>query len=1005
MSQEIFFAQQQASVTSFNNLIRHLGGLQKLQTQNLLSSLQQRNDESLEALRASRLRLPDANDWREYLIDAGQRSLLFWDALRQRGDNTLAYERAGFPFLLHFDYEVLLDGSTLSAPVNYSLLRIIPEPGQTTNESLPPVIVIDPRGGHGAGIGGFKEDSEIGESLRAGHPTYFIGFSHWPQPEQTLVDVAAAQAKFIETVIARHPKAGKPVVIGNCQAGWALMSLAAVRPELPGLVIIAGAPLSYWAGVDGRNPMRYSGGLLGGAWMTRLGSDLGNGRFDGAWLVSNFENLNPANTYWTKYYNLFAKVDSETPRFLDFERWWSSPVLFNSEEIEAIVDDLFIGNSLTGVNRRKGGQVDLRKIEAPVVVFCSYGDNITPPQQALDWIVDLYPTDLALHSSGRTIVYLEHASIGHLGIFVSGKVARREYHNLIGVIDAIQALPPGLFELIIDDVPRAGEGAEAYEVHFESRSIADIMREDDGREEEVEFAITDRVSDVNSTLYDLTVRPWLSRLIDEPAAELMRQTNPFRMQRVAWSSLNPALWWLPGTAELARRSRQPARTDNPLLAWQNLFASSIEHAWDTYRDIRDASQEWAFHSIFGWMGALLSGQLPHTARKANRQDPELLERLHECLPQGGPLEASLRILLLLANASGSLDKELLEGIVKDYRRRLSQEPGTPDIATLRKVARQQSLLVFAYPEESLRTLAHLLPDGASRQRVLAQIIPVVPEWHRSDGQLGKVWRELYQALGLPLPAFAQPLPAANDAAMAIEEEKASATEPEAPAQPEAKAAAEPEAPTQPEAKAVAEPEAPAQPEAKAAAEPKAPAQPEAKAAVEPEAPTQPEAKAAVEPEAPTQPEAKVAAEPEAPTQPEAQTVAAPEAPAQPETKAAAPEAPTQLELAAPAQPETKSQTEPAPAQPAVKAAAETAAVTQPEMQVVAEPQVESRAEPAAPEATAQAAAATPASPKKPAKPRVRVRAKAEPSATQSTAAPAKPRAPRKPRKPAPDKPE
>ena len=26
--------------------------------------------------------------------------------------------------------------------------------------------------------------------------------------------------------------------------------------------------------------------------------DLGNGKFDGAWLVSNFENLNPANTLW-----------------------------------------------------------------------------------------------------------------------------------------------------------------------------------------------------------------------------------------------------------------------------------------------------------------------------------------------------------------------------------------------------------------------------------------------------------------------------------------------------------------------------------------------------------------------------------------------------------------------------------------------------------------------------------------------------------------------------------
>ena len=46
----------------------------------------------------------------------------------------------------------------------------------------------------------------------------------------------------------------------------------------------------------GKNPMRYLGGLLGGSWLTALTSDLGNGKFDGAYLVDNFENLNPANT-------------------------------------------------------------------------------------------------------------------------------------------------------------------------------------------------------------------------------------------------------------------------------------------------------------------------------------------------------------------------------------------------------------------------------------------------------------------------------------------------------------------------------------------------------------------------------------------------------------------------------------------------------------------------------------------------------------------------------------
>jgi pimeloyl-ACP methyl ester carboxylesterase len=202
-----------------------------------------------------------------------------------------------------------------------------------------------------------------------------------------------------------HPQAdGKPCVIGNCQAGWAVMMLAAVRPELFGPIIIAGSPLSYWAGVHGKNPMRYSGGLLGGSWLTALASDLGHGKFDGAWLVQNFENQNPANTLWSKPYNLYSKVDTEAPRYLGFERWWGGHVNLNAEEIQFIVDELFVGNKLAAgeITTSDGTAIDLRNIRSPIVVFCSEGDNITPPQQALDWILDLYENVDEIRSYGQT---------------------------------------------------------------------------------------------------------------------------------------------------------------------------------------------------------------------------------------------------------------------------------------------------------------------------------------------------------------------------------------------------------------------------------------------------------------------------------------------------------------------------------------------------------------------------------------------------------------------------
>ena len=755
MSQESFFAKQEGGLSSFHNLFDHLGRLHRLHTQIVLGAFGQRQKDLLAPFREGQLRQPNASDCWEYLVDFGQRSLLFWDTLRQRGDNTLAHERAGYPLLLKFRYECLIDGRELPHPVNYSLLRILPEPGLLQDENRQPVIIIDPRGGHGAGIGGFKSDSEVGESLRAGHPTYFIAFSHSPEPGQTLEDIGEAEAYFIEQVSTFHPAAGKPVVIGNCQAGWALMGLTAVRPELPGLVIINGAPLSYWAGVNGRNPMRYAGGLLGGAWMTRLGSDLGNGRFDGTWLVSNFENLNPANTYWSKYYTLFSQVDSEAPRFLDFERWWGSPTLLNSEEIESIVDDLFIGNRLAGDLSHEGGGIDLKRIEAPVVVFCSYGDNITPPQQALNWIADVYPSDLALLSAGRTIVYLRHASVGHLGIFVSGQVARREHRQLLGAIDAISALPPGLFELLIDDAPDTTDD-RPYRVHFESRKIADVISHDeDGHDDERKFAMVSRASELNSTLYDWFVRPTMRQMINEPLAELMRKTHPFRQQQILWSSLNPTLGWLAGTAALVRDNRHALPANNPLLGWQSLFSNLFETQLNTYRDLRDAALEMAFHTVYGGLSTLTGAQrVEDPADRARLRDKVLVEHLHESLPRGSKLEAVARILFLLSHHSHTIGKERVEQLVRQIRP-IIQELSIGQKA-LRDTVRVQGLLVFAHPEESLQTLPLLLTSVDERRHVLDRVEELVPELQTADGEIGEFWRQLHRVLEQPLPSFALP---------------------------------------------------------------------------------------------------------------------------------------------------------------------------------------------------------------------------------------------------------
>src|SRR6476620_3870188 len=417
----------------------------------------------------------------EYMVDAGQRSVLFMDVMRKRGNQYREHMAETVPHVLDYSAELVIDGRTLPRPANYLLVRIVPPKGVEIDPNSRAFVVVDPRAGHGPGIGGFKADSEIGVAMKAGHPCYFIGFTPEPMPGQTIEDITRAEAVFLEKVNALHPSAdGKPCVIGNCQAGWAVLLVAAIRPELFGPIIVPGSPLSYWAGIEGENPMRYTGGLAGGSWMTALAGDLGNGKFDGGYLVENFENLNPSNTLWSKNYNLWSKVDSEGPRFIEFEKWWGGHVNLNAEEIQWIVDQLFVGNRLATaeIGTAEGERVDLRNIRSPIICFCSKGDNITPPQQALGWIVDLYGSDDDIRACGQTIVYSVHESVGHLGIFVSGGIAKQEHQEFASNIDLIDVLPAGLYEAVLTaktaDVPSQEGIVGDWIVRFEPRTLDDV---------------------------------------------------------------------------------------------------------------------------------------------------------------------------------------------------------------------------------------------------------------------------------------------------------------------------------------------------------------------------------------------------------------------------------------------------------------------------------------------------------------------------------------------------
>ena len=676
----------------------------------------------------------------DYWIDAGQRCILFLDVLRQRGNDHFEHIARKVPNALSFQVELVLDGRQLDRPVNYGLVRIVPPSTTKTDPGKRPFIVFDPRAGHGPGIGGMKHDSEIGVAIEAGHPCYFVGFLPEPVAGQTVEDVCRAEARFVEKVAELHPQAdGKPCLISNCQAGWQVMMMSAVRPDLVGPIVLAGAPLSYWAGVHGKSPMRYLGGLLGGTWLTSLSGDLGNGIFDGASLVANFENLNPANTFWKKNYNVYSKIDTEAPRFLEFEKWWGSPVLLNAAEMQFIADELFVNNKLTSgeIVFSDGACVDLRNIKSPIVVFCSWGDDITPPQQALDWILDLYTNDDELAASGQTIVYALHQSIGHLGIFVSAKVATKEHDEFARTMDLIDVLPPGLYEAVFTekdaDTAHAELASGKYVVRFEKRGLDDIRAlggndtEDDRR-----FGAVAHLSDINQGLYRTLVSPLVRSVANEQSAECLRLLHPHRVRYELFSDKNPLMRPVASLADCIRSDRRPVAGDNIFLRMQEAMSDRIVEALDTYRDVRDRTTEAIFMNFYGspLLQAMLGlrSDLATAHRRIGRDivreaaAAKSIAELEARMEQGGLVEAGLRAVLYVGRGRPSFGPDERAFAALEQIRARAPGGSRYSLSRLKELTREQYLLLQIDEDRALAAISKLLPADASERSKAFDIV-------------------------------------------------------------------------------------------------------------------------------------------------------------------------------------------------------------------------------------------------------------------------------------------
>ncbi len=696
-------------------------------------------------------------DAAQYLIDAAQRSALTVDVLRERAGNDRAHQEAGTPPVLDYQYELVLDARHFDRPANYQLLKILRPDGGETLDWKRPFMIIDPRAGHGAGIGGFKPDSQVGVALRDGHPVYFVVFRQHPEPGQTLADVMRAEAEFLREISRRHPQAPKPVVFGNCQGGWATLVLAAANPDITGPLVINGSPVATWSGEVGANPMRYSGGLMGGLAPALLSMDLANGEFDGAHLVSNFEQLNPGRNYFGKYYDLYANVDQARESFLAFERWWGGYHFLNESEMRWIVEQIFIGNKLSRgeAELEPGLHLDLKFIRSPIVVFASKGDNITPPQQALNWIVDTYVDENEIRIRGQRIVYMVHDHIGHLGIFVSSSIARKEHAEVTSTLKTLEALPPGLYEMKIDQ--SEGEGAdERFVVSFHERKMGDILQVvPNDRELERGFGAVARLSRLGADLYEATARPLVQSLVTPQSAELLRELHPGRISRRAFSDENPAMAWVGSLAGQVREQRQPVAADNPWLAWEKNCAAAITQGLDLCRDLRDSAYELSFLSIYGspWMNWY--GQ--PMARERLRKKPEELRWLPAVqatlskIDDDGFEAGVIRMLILLADTRGSVRRDRLERSA----RVLTSEPPFSGLGAARRaeLIHEQSVIIEFEPEQALLSLPRLLPLPEQRRQAIAIVHFIVGDRAEMEPQSLHMLEAMERLLGQEVAAI------------------------------------------------------------------------------------------------------------------------------------------------------------------------------------------------------------------------------------------------------------
>ncbi|MGO9485353.1 MAG: DUF3141 domain-containing protein, partial [Rhodomicrobium sp.] len=329
---------------------------------------------------------------------------------------------------------------------------------------------------------------------------------------------------------------------------------------------------------------------------------------------------------------------------------------------------------------------------------------------------------------GKTIVYCLDQKAGHLALFVSSRVAKNQDEQFIQLIDIIDCLPPGLFEMIVTPNDH-GEAKLTPESNatFEPRSLDDIRAL--GRnspEDDRAFQTVERLSELNYNIYRTFFQAGVRALANNQTAALVRDLHPLRLSYSLFTRKSPGMQEVAKLAGPVREARQPVSASNPFWQGQGMVSAQIEAVLKAFGEARDAMVEQLFFAIFG-SPTLQSLLQMSEAEIATRRTPALTHdriaawekeksELAAKLNTGTFDDAIIRAALFIIGSVGSMDSKtaLTLNEARQSMTRLS-------LVEFKALVRTQASILRIYRDQAVEALPNLVPSEAKRKELLQTV--------------------------------------------------------------------------------------------------------------------------------------------------------------------------------------------------------------------------------------------------------------------------------------------